>query len=239
MTDDVADAHPEAGAIQGGEGPSDATGMTAEDAVSSAYDDWDRSQHGIAEGERQGVGGWLKNHADHAGTTVRAGLENLVQTAAVLRNGDQATKREMLGFLVDNYDVRAVPGDDAPPPQFDEFGDPVGQPQQPQTEDQFTATVNSFVEANPVCKDEAIAQSMINVAADMKAKGFKPDLQTMLHHALANDPRHSEQARQAEENAHVARARAAGGQISGGGSVAPRGGGSDDVGDILDELVPR
>ena len=240
MTDDVAtDAHPEAGAIQGGEAPSDQRGMTPDDAAASSYDDWDRSQHGIAEGERQDMGGWLKGHADYANTTVREGLESLVTTAAVLRNGAQEQKREMLGFLVDNYDVRGVPGDDVPAPQFDEFGVPVGQNMQPAlTEAQAAATVSEFVAANPVCEDEAIASTMIAVAADMRRQGFVADLPTMLHHALAADPRYAQEARATQESDHAARAKAAAVQVSGGGSVTPSGGG-DEVGDILDELVPR
>ena len=240
MTDDAAaDAHPEGGAIQGGEAPSDQSGMTTDDAAESAFDDWDRSEHGIAEGERQGMGGWLKSHADYAGTTVREGLESLVTTAAVLRNGDQGAKREMLGFLVDNYDVRGVPGDDAPAPQFDEFGVPVGQNMQPAlTEDQAASTVAQFVAANPVCEDEAIASTMIAVAADMRRQGLVANLPTMLHHALAADPRYSQEARASQESSHAARAKAAAVQVSGGANFTPSGGG-DDVGDILDELVPR
>ena len=148
---DTADAHPEAGSIQGGERPSDESGMSVDDAATSAYDDADRAQNGIAEGEREGMGQWLKSHADHAGTTVHEGLQSLVQTAAVIRNGDQATKREMLGFLVDQYGVRGVPGVEEPAPQFDEFGDPVGRAPQQAIASEAAAMegVHEFIRANP------------------------------------------------------------------------------------------
>ena len=236
---DAADAHPEAGSIQGGENQSDESGLTVEDAVASSFDDWDRGENGIAEGEREGMGKWLKGHADHAGTSVSEGLGALVQTAAVLRNSDQQTKREMLGHLADTYDIRPFPSAEEQAPQVDEFGDPVGQHPQPAlTEDQAAATVSQFVAANPVCEDETIARTMIEVAAEMRRQGLVANLPTMLHHAPANDPRYSEAARATQESAHTARARAAAVQVSGGGSVTPSGGG-DDVGDILDELVPR
>ena len=237
---DTADAHPEAGSIQGGERPSDESGMSVDDAATSAYDDADRAQNGIAEGEREGMGQWLKSHADHAGTTVHEGLQSLVQTAAVIRNGDQATKREMLGFLVDQYGVRGVPGVEEPAPQFDEFGDPVGRAPQQAIASEAAAMegVHEFIRANPIVEDPAIHQSMLEVAAEMQRQGYAPHLPTMLEHAITSDPRYSEQARRAQEAEHLARAREGTGQVSGGGTVTPSAK-SDDVGAILDELIPR
>ena len=60
----------------------------------------------------------------------------------------------------------------------------------------------------------------------------------MLKWAIQTDPHYAAQATQ--ESAHTARAKAAAVQVAGGGSVTRGGGaGSDDVGDILDELIPR
>ena len=101
---DAVDAHPEAAHI--GESPTDDTGMSVEDAATSAFDDWDRDENGFAEGERIPVGRWMKSHADEAGVTVHEGLESLVETAAALRTGDQEGKRETIGNLIDNYALR-------------------------------------------------------------------------------------------------------------------------------------
>ena len=152
--------------------PFDGKGMTPDDAAETAFNDWDAKAHGIAESARKPVGQWLQGHADAAGTTIETGLQSLVNTAAVLRNGNQPEKREMLGHLIDEYNVRGVPGVEEAAPQFDEFGDPVGQhPQQALTEDQAAASsVSQFVADNPICEDPAIAKTMIDVAADMRGK---------------------------------------------------------------------
>ena len=107
-----------------GEAPSDADwdstedgkGMTAEDAATAAYDGWDEAEHGISEGDRKEMGGYLKFHADAAGTDVKTGLGALVETAAVLRNASQEDKRGMLGHLADTYDIRPMPSAEAPTP---------------------------------------------------------------------------------------------------------------------------
>ena len=123
--------NPNPGGYEGDQGASDDTGMTPTDAAESSYDDWDRGQHGIAEGERQPMGQWLKYNADYVGTTVRDGLESLVGTASALRNGSQQEKRAMLGHLIDEYQVSPEPTAEAAP-QLDATGDAdFGQPLQP------------------------------------------------------------------------------------------------------------
>lgn len=99
--------------------------------------------------------------------------------------------------------------------------------------------VQDFVAANPVAADPQIQEIMIDVAADMRSKGYEPRLDVMLRHAVASDPRYSEQARQAHQADEVARAKSGSVQISGGANSTGAAGQSSDVGDILDELVPR
>ena len=218
----------------------DGKGMTVDDALTSAYDDDDRSQNGIAEGERETMGKWLKSNADHVGTTVRDGLVNLVDTATVLRNGSQDQKRQMLGHLIDNHNVRPEPTAEAAP-QYDATGDPdMAQPLRPiLDQQQANAAVSDFVQSNPVAGDPSIQAAMISVAEDMVRQGHTPHLPTMLQHAVQGDPRYSQAAAQAQEADQVARAKAANVQVSGGGKSTGAAGQSSDVGDILDELVPR
>ena len=92
-----------------------------------------------------------------------------------------------------------------------------------------------FIRNNPIVEDPAIHDGMLQVAAAMTAQGLQPDLATMLQHAVARDPRYSRQAQEAE---HLARAREGTGQVSGGATVTPSAK-SDDIGDILDQLIPR
>ena len=217
----------------------DESGMSVADAVESAYNDWDGAEHGISEGERKDVGGYLKFHADHAGTDVKTGLGALVETAAVLRNGSQEDKRGMLGHLADTYNITPMPSAEAPTQTHDEFGDPVEQTQQTPlaTEAEATVAIDEFIRANPIVEDEAIMGRMIEVAADMQRQGYAPHLPTMLQHALAADPRYSDSVRQEQEQSHLARAKQGTGQVTGGGSVSPSRGTSDDVSDILNELI--
>ena len=233
MNDVATDAHPEAGAIQGVE-VTDSEGMSVEDAATSAYDDHDRATNGIAEGERVGLGQHLKGHADAAGTTVIGGLNYLVDAAVGLRTGDQATKREVIGALIDEHGVHAMPMADDPAPAY---ATPTNEGQQPITEEQGMAAVQSFIEQNPVARDERIQDHMIYIVNDMRAQGFQPDLGRALEIAVASHPRFSQQAQAETDAATVARARAAAVQVSGGANTAPRGG-SDDIGAILDELIP-
>ena len=78
---------------------------------------------------------------------------------------------------------------------------------------------------------------MIEIASDMQRQGFQPHLPTMLQHAVARDPRYSEAAKQAQEADQVARAKAANVQISGGGASTGATGKSDEIGDIIGEMV--
>ena len=220
------------------EAPPDESGMSAEDAATSAYDDWDRGQNGIAEGEREPMGKWLKDHADAAGTDVQTGLGALVETAAVLRNGDPESKRSMLGLLADTYNVTPMPSAEAPTQAHDEFGDPVEQHQAPiATEAEAAEVVTDFIGANPAAGDPQIQAAMVEVAGMMQQQGLAPHLPTMFKAAVDADPRFSDSPRQAQEADHMERARRASVQVTGGGAVSPSRSQSDDVGDILNELI--
>ena len=218
------------------EAPPDESGMSAEDAATSAYDDWDRGQNGIAEGEREPMGKWLKDHADAAGTDVKTGLGALVETAAVLRNGSQEDKRGMLGHLADTYAITPMPSAEAPTQAHDEFGDPVEQAPFA-TEAESTEVVRNFIETNPAAGDPQIQDAMLQVAEMMRNQGYAPRLETMFQAAIDADPRFSRSARQTQEADHLERARTADVQVTGGGSVSPSRSQSDDVGDILNELI--
>lgn len=104
------------------EAPPDESGMSAGDAAASAYDDHDRVHNGIAEGERESFGQYLKGHADHVGVGVTEGVGVLVDTAVVLRNGSQDQKRQMIGHMIDNHDIR--PETTAESPQAVEYVTP-------------------------------------------------------------------------------------------------------------------
>ena len=94
------------------------------------------------------------------------------------------------------------------------------------------------MQANPAASDPAIQQAMIGIAEDMRRQGHTPHLPTMLQHAVQGDPRFNEGVRRSQEQDEVARARSASVQVSGGGSTAPKGT-TDDIGDILDQMIPR
>ena len=236
---DAVDAHPEAGSIQGGEAASDSSGMSVEDAASSAYDDWDRGHNGIAEGERENLGQHLKFHADSPGTTVIGGLNALIEPAVALRHGDLTTKREVIGSLIDEYGVHPVP-EAEPAPVAPEYGQPAlgDEGQTIATEQAALDAVEQFAQANPIMRDERIQDHMAFIAHDMRRQGFTPTLQATFEHAVNADPRYSPQARQAQEAQHIEQAKAASVQISGGGNVTPNQV-SDDLGAIIGELVPR
>ena len=225
------DAHPEAGALQGPE-VSDGEGMSVDDAVSSSFDDWDRNAHGIAESEREPLGKNLKYHADAVGTTVIGGLNTLIDTAVGLNTGDQQRKREVIGHLIDNYGVRAEPmADDPAPMNQNEGQQPIG------TEAEGMAVVEDFIANNPVARDERIQGHMLHILNDMGRQGYQPNLGQAFQIAVSSDARYSQQAQAETDAQHLARAKAAGGQVSGGGITSPRGG-SDDIGDILNEMIP-
>ena len=237
MTDDAAvDAHPEAGAVQGVEAPSGASGMTPDDAAASAYDDWDRSTNGIAEGERENIGQYLKYHADSAGTTVISGLNSLIEPAITMRHGSMEQKRAVLGHLVDEYQIRARPEAQSQPI---EYGPPAagaeGLPVV--SEDEGMAVVQQFISENPVAQDDLIQSYMVDIVGDMRAQGYQPDLGRALEIAIQHHPRYSEQAQAARQAGEVARSKAAGVQVSGSGTTSPNQT-SDDVADIINELTP-
>lgn len=244
MVDDVAtDAHPEAGAIQGVEAPSDASGMTPDDAATSSFDDWDRSQNGIAEGERENLGKHLKYHADAAGTTIPAGLDSLIGTAISLRHGSAEQKRETIGGLIDEYNIHAMPSAEPSAETELTYADIVDPASGEAIGDEAAGmrVVQDFIAANPAAGDTAIQAAMIDVVADMRRQNYTPRLDVALQYALARDPRFSGAAQQAQtqaaDAAHLARAKQGTGQVSGGASTAPSAR-SDDIADIIGAMVP-
>ena len=169
MTDDTpVDAYQGAGVIQGAEVTND-EGMSLEDAVTSSYDDHDRHHNGIAEGERENLGRHLKGHADAAGVSVISGLNSLLDSAVGLR-GDQATRRQVIGHLIDNFDVRLEPTAEPAPA----VADPAVAQQQAMTE------VADFIAANPIAQDEQIQDATLYHLNNMQAQGFPPDLRVAL-----------------------------------------------------------
>ena len=135
MSDTAADA------IQGGDE------QPVKDDFEIVYDAIDERDNGIAESDRESAGQWLKSHADDAGTSVRTGLHSLVGTTAVLRGGSQEEKRQMIGHLVDQYNIHERPGAEEPA-AVDEFSDPVGQ-HSPATVTEYAASVGEIVGADP------------------------------------------------------------------------------------------
>ena len=234
---DAADAHPEAGKIQGGEAPSDESGMSMDDAVSSSFDDHQRATDGISEGERESLGKHLKFHADSAGTTVIGRLNALIEPAVALRHGDLTTKREVIGNLIDQYDVRPVP-EAEPAPVAPEYGQPAhdGEGQPIATEEQALDAVAQFASEHPGAQDEKVVDQMTFIAHDMRRQGLTPTLEAVYHYATVNDPRFSESARQAVEADHLARAKQGTGQVSGGGNTSPSSP-SDDLDAIIREQI--
>ena len=231
--------NPNPGGFEGDQGASDASGMTPTDAAESAFDDWDEQQHGISESARTVWGPELKKVADHEGTNVRDGINTLVSSHINKRYGTPDIKRQALGADIDAYQINPMPTVEAEPQAFD-HGNPVAETGQVfENEGQAQAAIEDFVAANPVAADPTIQDLMVDVAQDMRRQGYQPRLDAVLHHAMQNDPRFSEQARQAHDADQVARARAADVQVSGGARSTGAGVQSSDVGDILDELVPR
>ena len=184
---------------------SDASGMSVEDAVTSAYDDQDRARNGIAEGERGNLGKYLKGHADAAGTTVINGLNSLIEPAVALRHGDMTAKREVIGRLVDEYGVHPLP-EAEPVPEAVEYGQPsLGEAGQTiTTKQEAVAEIEQFALANPIMRDERIQDHMNFIAHDMRRQGFQPTLEVVFGHAVNADPRYSAHARQVQEADHLA-----------------------------------
>ena len=213
-----------------------AEGMSVDDAATSAFDDHQRATDGIAEGERESVGKYLKGHADAVGVSVIDGLTSLIEPAVTLRHGSMQDKRALLGHIVDNYGIEDVPTVQSQAP---EYGPPAaGADGQPIiTEAEAEATVAQFISENPVAQDAQIQDFMIHVVGDMRSRGYQPDLAQAFEIAVANHPHYSAQAQGARQADEVARARAASGQVSGSGSSSPNQT-SDDVADIISELTP-
>ena len=237
--------------------PEDGKGMTIEDAATSAFDDLDRAANGISEGEREPMGKWLKGHADHIGLSVEDGLKSVIAPAAILHNGSQEQKRELLGTMIDNFQIHPEPSAETAQ-QYDEFGDAIQPmqydttPQQGQvigTEAQAQQVIAEFIRDNPAAQSADVQDRMILVAEGMRAQGFQPDLASVYQTATGEYPqarnhgalRHKWEAdRQAEEKVKVEAAKRANVQISGSGTSAPTGGNqSDDIIDLLDSVVPK
>ena len=104
---DAVDAHPEAGNIQGGAAASDASGMSPSKMRQPApIDDWDRGQTWDCRGRKRKPWATLEVSTPiAAGTTVIGGLNALIEPAVALRHGDLTTKREVIGNLIDEYNV--------------------------------------------------------------------------------------------------------------------------------------
>ena len=219
---------------------SNESGMSVDDAATSAFNDWDEKTHGISEASRTVWGPELKKMADHEGTNVRDGVNALVSSHINKRYGAPEIKRQAILTDIDAYQINAVPTVEAAP-QYDATGDAdFGQPSQPILDQaQANEAVSDFVQSNPVAGDPSIQAAMISIAEDMVRQGHTPHLPTMLQHAVKGDPRYSQAAAQAQEADQVARAKAANVQVSGGGKSTGAGVQSSDVGDILDELVPH
>ena len=209
-------------------------GMSVDDATSSAFDDHQRATDGIAEGERESVGRYLKHHADAVGVSVVDGLTSLIEPAVTLRHGSMQDKRALLGHIVDNYGIQDVPTVQAAPV---EYGPPAaGADGQPPATD-ADAVVQQFISENPIAQDEQIQDFMIHVVQDMRSQGFQPDLAQAFEIAVQHHPHYSAQAQAARQADEVSRARQASGQVSGSGSSAANQA-SDDLASILDELTP-
>ena len=222
-----------------GEAAPDESGMDVETAAASAYDTWDEKEHGISEADRTEWGPELKKVADHEGTNVRDGINVLVSSHINKRYGSPEIKRQALGADIDAYQINPMPSAEAAPQVFDHGNAGSETGQVIENEAQASVAVQDFVAANPIAQDPTIQEIMVDVAQDMRRQGFQPRLDAVLHHALQADPRYNDQAKQAQEANQVARARAANVQVSGAGNSTTAAGQSADVGDILDELVPR
>ena len=225
--------------LDAGESASDESGMTVEDAATSTYNDWDAKEHGISESDRTEWGPELQKIPTQEGTNVRDGINTLVSSHINKRYGSPDIKRQALGADIDAYQINPLPTAEAAPEAVDHGNAMAETGQTFETEGQAQAAIQDFVAANPVAADPQIQDLMIDVATDMRAKGYQPRLDAVLHHALQADPRFSEQARQASDADQVGRARAANVQVSGSGNSTSAASQATDVGAILDELVPR
>ena len=209
--------------------PINGKGMTPDDAASSAFDDWDTGQHGIAEGNRVEIGQHLKYHADSAGVSVVDGLDALIEPARILRHGSMQEKRQLVGGVIDDYNVQPVPVVQSEAP---EYGPPAaGADGQPVSEAEAEATVAQFISSNPAAQDEQIQSDMTNIVQNMWQQGYRPGAQQALGEALQIAIEH-----QAEQ---VGRARAASGQVTGASPASAANQASDDLGDIIGSLTPN
>ena len=210
--------------------PTDGKGMAPDDAVASAFDDWDTGQHGISEGDRVEIGQHLKFHADSAGVSVVDGLDALIEPAVILKHGTMEQKRQLVGYVVDNYNVQDVPVVQS---EAIDYGGADGQPgvSEGQAMAGADATVAQFISANPAAQDEQIQSDMTNIVQNMWQQGYRPGAQQALGEALQIAIEH-----QAEQ---VGRARAASGQVTGASPASAANQASDDLGDIIGSLTPN
>ena len=214
-------------------------GMSVDDAVSSSFDDWDRGENGIAEGEREHLCQHLKSHADAVGVTVIDGINSLLEPAIAFHTGDLTAKRKVIWDLIDAHNIHPVP-EAEPAPVPVEYGPPAhdGNGGQVVSEEAGMAHVQEFIAANPVAADELTQDHMTHIVADTRAQGYQPDLGRALEIAIQHHPRYSESARQAVEAEHLTRAKQGTGQVSGGGNMTPNTV-SDDLDDIISEQLGR
>ena len=216
-------------------------GPSVEDAVTDNYNSQERAVDGIAEGDRVAIGQHLKYHADAAGVSVVDGLDALIAPAVVLRHGSQQEKRQLLGDVIDDYNVQPVPVVQS---EAIDYGGADGQPGVIEGEAGAAAdaAVVQFISANPVAQDPQIQSDMTIIVNDMWQQGYRPGvgpaLERALEIAIERDPRFSAQAQAARQTDEVSRARSASGQVSGSGSSAANQA-SDDLGDIIGSLTPN
>ena len=173
--------------------PEDVTtdeGMSVEDAVNSSFDDHQRATDGIAEGERENLGKYLKYHADAVGTTVIGGLNSLLEPALALHTGDLTAKRKVIGDLIDAHNIHPLP-EAEPAPVAVEYGQPAhdGAGQPINTEEQALDAVAQFANEHPGAQDEKVVDQMTFIAHDMRRQGITPTLEAVYHYATVNDPR--------------------------------------------------
>ena len=206
-------------------------GPSIEDAIVENYDAQERAVDGIAEGEREEIGQYLKMHADSVGVSVRDGLDSVIGPAIDLGSGDIKKQRAVIDGLIDHYNVHPVP---EAAPAAAEYAQPIA------TEEQAEAAIQTFTQANPLAGDPQVLATMVDVAADMRRQGYQPSLQAVYQHAVNADPRYSQQARQVQETRQVEQAKAASVQVSGGGRSAPSSSSpSDDLDNIIREQFGR
>lgn len=214
-----------------------------------AYEAWEeksqRAENGMTNREAAALGRKWAPYAERLGTTVAAGADALMGTEYAFRNGSQEEKRKMLGGWVDDYQVQPEPvmaPEGAAMYDMDGNLTPAGQhmAQQQQQVQHYAGAVNAvqqFAEARTSDGQPmhpyfaAVYDDMTALARQDVQQGRQPQLADLYHRSV--------NARMAQA-ADVQRAKAASVSVAGSGGPAPGAGGrSDDIGDILDDLVPK